>query len=140
MSIVDNYMDARDAAHEAGALELYELARRLKLTYDPVPGLRSGELEAAKFFKLAAEKGHAQSQCELGMMYAYSASVPRSFYLAARWFRRAAKQGHAGAMFNLACAYQSGRGAKLDLVKAARWERAGAMQMLADARANRPGQ
>jgi len=49
--------------------------------------------EAIKFFKLAAEKGSAEGQFELGMLFAYGHGCARDEPKARRWLNRAAQQG-----------------------------------------------
>lgn len=52
---------------------------------------------ACVWFMLAADEGHAGSQCNLGYMYQEGRGVPQSDAEAIRWFKLAADQGHAGA-------------------------------------------
>ena len=57
--------------------------------------------EAAKWFRLAADQGHATSQFNLGAMYENDLGVPQDFKEALKWFRLAADQGHATAKLAL---------------------------------------
>lgn len=58
----------------------------------------------------AAEQGHAEAQCSLGICYYYGAGVEKDSQEAATWYRRAAEQGHASAQCNLGVCYKNGRG------------------------------
>ena len=53
--------------------------------------------EAVKWFRKAAEQGHAGAQANLGFMYDRGWGVPEDDREAVKWFRKAAEQGHAGA-------------------------------------------
>src|SRR5262245_40578316 len=52
--------------------------------------------------RVAAEKGEATAQFNLGMMFAAGQEVAQDVTWAAEWLRRAAEQGTAGAQYNLA--------------------------------------
>jgi TPR repeat protein len=56
--------------------------------------------EGAKWFRLAADQGHARAQCRLGSMY-----LRGDYAEATRLLRLAADQGHAGAQWILGCAF-----------------------------------
>lgn len=87
------------------------------------------ELEqAAKLCRLQAEQGLAQSQYELGTMYAGGQSVPRDHVEAAKWYRLAADQGYAQAQFALGLMYQKGQGVPKDDIQAVTWLRRAADQ------------
>ena len=81
-------------------------------------GVPQDYAEATKWYRLAAEQGHADAQFNLGRMYANKVSnwvarlrasldlgVPHDDAEAVKWYRRAAEQGHAGAQFNLGVMY-----------------------------------
>lgn len=57
----------------------------------------SGVLEnhqaAVKWYRLAAEQGHASAQSELGGMYARGEGVPEDYVQAYAWYILAAAQG-----------------------------------------------
>jgi len=57
--------------------------------------------EAVKCFHLAAERGHAKAQANLGVAYHYGFGVPKDEKEAVKWYRLAADQKHAGAQCNL---------------------------------------
>ncbi len=53
--------------------------------------------EAAKWYRLAAEAGHAGAQKNLGVFYATGQGVSKDEVEAQKWLKRAAAQGQAGA-------------------------------------------
>ena len=54
--------------------------------------------EAVKWYRKAAEQGHANAQCNLGMMLAWHRQgEPHDYKEAVKWFRMSSEQGHAGA-------------------------------------------
>jgi TPR repeat protein len=57
--------------------------------------------EAAKWFRLAANQGHAEAQYNLGEMYLSGRGVPKSHTEALKWIGLSANQGHAEAQYNL---------------------------------------
>lgn len=59
-------------------------------------------VEAEKWFRKAAEQGHAGAQNNLGLMYRNNKG---DLVEAMKWLRLAADQGHAGAQCNLALCY-----------------------------------
>ena len=49
--------------------------------------------EAVKWFRKAAEQGHAGGQRSLGICYAYGEGVVEDKEEAVKWYRKAAEQG-----------------------------------------------
>lgn len=74
---------------------------------------------AEKWFRLAAERGLADAQFNLGLLYLEGKGVPQSEFEARNWFLRAAEQRHAPAQVNLAILYATA--AIPDLVQAYMW-------------------
>jgi TPR repeat protein len=72
---------------------------------------------AFRYYKYAAERGHAHAQNQLG----YLAYVQGDYSSAIMWFQKAVAQGDADAEANLGSAYQKGQGVAPDLSKAAHW-------------------
>ena len=60
-------------------------------------GVPESAAEAVRWYREAAEQGHASAQCSLAGMYEQGEGVPQSFAEAERWYRRAAAQGDAEA-------------------------------------------
>ena len=83
--------------------------------------LPQDDAEAARWYRLAAEQGHAEAQGNLGVMYASGRGVSQDYGEALRWFRLAADQGHAPAQRNLGVAYANGLGVQQDARKATQW-------------------
>ena len=89
--------------------------------------------EAAKQYRLAAEKGDAQAQNSLGVMYHNGQGVAQNYADAMKWYRLSAEQGNAIAQLNLAVMYDIGRGVLQNYAEAAKWFRRAAEQGDADA-------
>ena len=62
-------------------------------------------LEALKFYRLAAEQDYAAAEGSLGLMYYQGRGVPQDDAEAVNWFRKAAEQGHAPAQRTLGFMY-----------------------------------
>jgi TPR repeat protein len=78
-------------------------------------------VRSLNFFRMAADKGHAAAQFELGQMYAQGLGVAQQFEEAAFWYLLAAKQGHAQAQFHLGFLHSHGQGVEQDYMKAYQW-------------------
>jgi TPR repeat protein len=72
--------------------------------------INSSDLEAARIYKLATDRGDASAQVRLGSMYETGRGVPRDDTEAARLYKLAADQGNASAQNSLAFMYLEGRG------------------------------
>ena len=57
--------------------------------------------KAVKWYRKAADQGHADAQCNLGFMYANGLFVKQSYPEAAKWYKKAADQGHTRAQLRL---------------------------------------
>ena len=93
--------------------------------------------EAARWYRLAADQGHAAAQNRLGRMYTNGEGVPENDTEAVRWFRLAADQGVAAAQFNLGLMYGRGEGVPQDDVQAYVWFSLAAAQGNSNAQHNR---
>ena len=78
-------------------------------------------VRSLNYFRMAADKGHAAAQFELGQMYAQGLGVNQQFEEAAYWYLLAAKQGHAQAQFHLGFLHSHGQGVEQDYMKAYQW-------------------
>lgn len=85
--------------------------------------------EALRWFREAAKKGHAASQCDAGAC----CLAENRFSEAVRWFRRAAVQGHAEARCRLGVCLERGVGTAEDVPGAAKWLKRAANQGHAEA-------
>ena len=92
---------------------------------DYLDGLRAysrGDYATAlQEFKPLAEKGHADAQSSLGLMYEKGQGVPQDYAESVKWYRKAAEQGNAGAQNNLGVMYDEGRAVSQDYVRAHMW-------------------
>jgi TPR repeat protein len=79
--------------------------------------------EAARWYRMAAEKGDVAAQIRLATMYYWGEGIPQDYNEAARWYRMAAEKGYAKAQFNLGNMYHEGEGVPQDYNEAARWYR-----------------
>ena len=86
------------------------------------------DVQAAEWFKEAAQQGHAQAQFNLGLMYRTGRGVEQSDKKAAERFEKAAALGNAQAHQDLGVMYADGRGVEQSDEKAAeRFEKAAAL-------------
>jgi len=97
---------------------MYNLGRLLLSTGRPRHALK-----AARWFRRAAEHGHAGAQAGLGYCYQDGLGVEKDDAAAAVWFERSADQGESGAQTSLALLHLERRVARPDQLQAARWLR-----------------
>ncbi|MDQ1184983.1 peptidoglycan-binding protein [Agrobacterium larrymoorei] len=106
-----------EAAGKGDALALFEIAAR----YTDGVGVQADRAEAAKWYKLSADRGFAPAQYRLGNMYEKANGVERNLPEAKRYYEMAASQGNAGAMHNLAVLLTSDAAGQPDYKAAADW-------------------
>jgi len=70
----------------------------LGLCYTEGKGVPKDDAEAVKWYRMAAEQGHAQAQNNLGACYARGEGVPKDAVTAYMWLNLASAQGHPIAM------------------------------------------
>lgn len=99
----------------------YEAGFRLGDYYESGGAEPENFPEAAKWYALAAEGGHAAAQFALGSFYDAGAGVPKSSEKAVFWFGKCAAQNVANCQFNLGRLYSSGDNATQDTVEAYKW-------------------
>ena len=92
--------------------------------------------EAVKWYRKAAEQGHARAQCDLGFCYDRGYGVSQSWSEAVKWYRKAAEQGQVNAQHNLGWCYYNGKGVSQSYYEAVKWYRKAAEQGHADAQCN----
>ena len=90
----------------------------LGVMYENGRGVTQNNPEAVKWFRRAAEQGHAMAQNNLGFMYEKGRGVTQNYPEALQWYRRAAEQGHADAQNNLGAMYANGHGVTVNRVLA----------------------
>jgi TPR repeat protein len=77
-------------------------------------GVEQDQKQAAYWYDLAAQKGHAEAQYNLARLYASGQGVPRDQEQALRWVRAAASQGYAPAQARFGMRYATGSGIQQD--------------------------
>ena len=95
------------------------------------------DAEAARWYRLAADQGHADAQNNLGLKYASGEGVVEDDAEAVRWYRLAADQGLANAQYNLGLMYAKGEGVLQDNVTAHMWFNIAGANGAEDGRDNR---
>jgi TPR repeat protein len=96
-------------------------------------GVPQDHTDAVKWWRLAADQGHANAQSNLGGMYKNGRGVPQDHTEAVNLFRLAADQGNAVAQCILGSIYLAGEGVPQDFTKAAHLFKLAADQGDADA-------
>ena len=91
---------------------------------------------ALREWTLLAEKGDADAQYALGVMYTKGKGVIQDFKEAVKWFTLSAEQGFAMAQYNLGHMYRKGLGVLQDNKTAVKWYTLSAEQGIADAQSN----
>ena len=117
--------------YDIGCVDETVLSKGLDLEIDAL-----GDAEAARWYRLAAEQGHAAAQSRLGDFHQVGYGVPQDYAEAVRWHRSAAEQGDAVAQFNLGVRYSIGLGVPQDDGETLRWYRLAAEQGYAVAQYN----
>eukprot|EP00729_Bicosta_minor_P008029 gene8029-biopygen19942 len=99
-------------------------------------GVEQDHVEAATWYRKAAEAGYAMAQNNLGNMYYNGKGVAQDHVEAAKWIRKAADAGFAIAQNNLGGFHIQGKGVEQDLVKGVKWTQLAAEQGFKDALLN----
>ena len=84
--------------------------------------------EAVRLYRIAAEQGYADAQCNLGYCYETGLGVEKDPKEAVKWYRKAAEQGFARAQYNLGLCYEYGTGVEKNPTEAVKWYRKAAEQ------------
>jgi hypothetical protein len=84
--------------------------------------------EAVKWCRMAADQGHINAQCDLGVFYEKGDGITKDAVEAVKWYHKAADQGNALAQFLLGVMYYDGMGTPKDFEAAAKWIRKSAEQ------------
>jgi TPR repeat protein len=96
--------------------------------FDKGEGVEQDLEEAVRLYRLAADRGHADAQKNLGNGYYNGEGVEQDYTEAVRFYRLAADQGHAVAQYNLGECYCDGEGVEQDYTEATRLYRLAAEQ------------
>jgi hypothetical protein len=81
------------------------------------------QAEAVRYYRLAAEQGCAEAQCNLGTCFDNGDGIAQDQVEAVRYYRLAAEQGHASAQHNLGVCFENGEGVSQDQAEAVRYYR-----------------
>lgn len=84
--------------------------------------------EAMKWYKLAADQGHTESQISIGTMYKNGLGVTQDYAEALWWYKLAANQGDPYAQTLVGKMYKNGEGVTQDFVEAFKWYKLAADQ------------
>ncbi|MFA7237564.1 MAG: trypsin-like peptidase domain-containing protein [Phycisphaeraceae bacterium] len=91
-------------------------------------GVADNVAEAIKWFRLAAQQGHAAAEFEFGSMYQFGIGADENPTEAVKWYRLASDQGDAAAQLALGRMYAKGEGVTKDPAEAVKWYRMAADQ------------
>ncbi|MCI7623914.1 MAG: protein kinase [Clostridiales bacterium] len=92
--------------------------------------------EAVKWYTLAADRGFADAQNNLGVCYENGNGVAKSYAEAVKWYKLAAEQGDSIAQNNLGVCYANGEGVEQNYEEAVKWYRLAAEQGDSNAQLN----
>ncbi len=82
---------------------------------------RKDYVTALSEWRPLAEKGVAEAQYKLGMLYSMGIGVPLDLVQARQWWEKAAVQRHVSAQYYLGIMYSMGYGVPQDFVQAHKW-------------------
>jgi TPR repeat protein len=91
-------------------------------------GMPLNHIEAAKWWRKAAEQDNAFGQVNLGRMLSRGEKVPLNHAEALKWYRKAAEQGNSNGQLALASAYHYGKGTVGNRIAALKWYKEAANQ------------
>ncbi|MDB4394283.1 sel1 repeat family protein, partial [Rhodopirellula sp.] len=106
------HANAGEAAAQAALANAYRVGHA---------GVQQDYVEAAKWYRKAAEQGNASAQAVLGHLYRTGEGVQQDYAEAFIWDRRAAEQDIATAQRVVGHAYRVGSGVQQDSVEAFAW-------------------
>ena len=89
--------------------------------YENGQGVAQNYAEAVKWYRKAADKGFAQAQFNLGLLYYQGRGVDLDDVEAVKWFRKSADQGVAEAEYMLGFMYDGGIGVQQNDIEAMKW-------------------
>lgn len=107
---------------------------KVGLMYANGQGVSKNDIEAVRWYRLAAGQGNAKAQNRLGRLYDDGESVPKDTIEAVKWYRLAADQGYSVAQYNLGRMYEEGQGIPKNIEEATKWYHLATVQGDADAK------
>ena len=128
--IIWGYWDETTGDHPSAKTDDAEAQAQYQLGEDYYygNGKRKNYAEAVKWYRNAAEQGHAGAQNGLGDCYFYGNGVKQDYAAAVEWYRKAAEQGNADAQYNLGYCYRFEKGVRKNITKGVEWTRKAAEQ------------
>ena len=111
------FEEVKAKAEKGDAAVQYQLG----LCYYGGLGVSKDYLEAAKWWRKAADQDNASAQFKLGLCYYGGYGVARDYAAAVKWWRKAANAGNDEAQYNLGCCCYYGYGTSKDYVEADKW-------------------
>jgi TPR repeat protein len=90
----------------------------LASAYKTGEGIAPSNVEAVRWWTLAAQEGIAEAQFNLALSYAFGHGVAKDDKSAFKWYGQAADQGHANAIYNFGVMHTQGVVVPKDLVAA----------------------
>lgn len=105
---IKDFYKAAESYVKASAFSA-EACYRLGMLYqNGIDGKKSDYLEAGKWFREAAERGHTDAQKYLGDLHYFGNGFPIDFKQAKKWFEQAASKGNVDSQYTLAYFYLHG--------------------------------
>jgi len=98
-------------------------------------GMRGDYKTALEKLKPLADKGNAEAQRSMGLMYYRGEGVRKNYREALKWSTKSAQQGNAKAQTTLGTMYLQGHGVKKNYIEAIKWFELAAKQNLSMAQA-----
>jgi localization factor PodJL len=120
------------AASGGDANALFEIGAR----YSEGRGVTTDMAEAAKWYRLAADRGLPVAQYRMGNILEKGTGAQRNLNEAISYYQAAAQAGNASSMHNLAVLYASGAAGQPDYAKAVEWFSKAAELGVADSQFN----
>lgn len=100
-------------------------------------GVKQDLAQAARWYRVAAERSHVVAQYNLAVFYTVGQGVKTDMAEARHWYRMAAEKGFVPAQYNLGVIHAAGKGGPADLVRAYLWFELAAAQGHEEAARNR---
>ena len=122
-AMLDDYLSGKTPIDAEGAYKWGEMLSNGTFAVGHGQGYynRTDYKLAFEFYKMAAEKGHAEAQYYLGSCYENGYRVGQDYKQAILWYTKAAEQGNADAQLRLGYMYYTGREVGQDYKQAILW-------------------
>lgn len=118
MGFIKPLAEKGDACMQAALGEIYDGVESADVGNYP---REPNSTEAARWYRLAAEQGHAHAQQWLAGLYFDGRGVRKDYREAASWYLKAAEQDMACAQSHLGEMYRAGQGVSKDYTQAYFW-------------------